>query len=207
MNHDVERRTRRELAPLAGGGLDWVSLATRATEVVGRVVPFERSCWHVVDPGTVLVTGSLNQHIACSGTWLAEYEYVIEDVNKWWFLARSGRVAGATSGATHGDLSRSARHRSHDAYGIGDELRVSFVADGTYWGAAGFLRDKGEPWFTEEEVRLVASLADLLADGFRRALLASCSAMTQGSPEDAPGVVVFDERGDAESISPAPGDG
>ena len=62
---------------------------------------------------------------------------MIEDVNKWWFLARSGRLAGATSLATHGDLSRSARHRSHEAYGIGDELRGSFVGDGAYWGAAG----------------------------------------------------------------------
>ena len=84
-------------------GLDWVSFATTATEVIRRVVPFDRSCWHTVDPGTVLFTGSLNQNVGCSGTWLAEHEYVVEDVNKWWFLARSGRLAGATSLATHGD--------------------------------------------------------------------------------------------------------
>ena len=80
-------------------------------------------------------------------------EYLVEDVNKWWFLARSGRIAGATSLATHGDLSRSARHRSRQALGIGDELRVSFVAGGTYWAAVGLLRDAGEPWFTEDDVR------------------------------------------------------
>ncbi|MGI9119362.1 MAG: hypothetical protein ACR2G7_04450 [Acidimicrobiales bacterium] len=79
------------------------------------------------------------------GSWLAQHECVIDDVNRWWFLARSGKRVGATSLATHGDLSRSARHRSREAYGTGDELRASFVVDGSYWGAAGFLREAGDP--------------------------------------------------------------
>lgn len=49
---------------------------------------------------------------------------------------------------------------------------------------------------------MVASLTEVLAAGFRRALLVS-SVTTSDSPEDAPGVVVFDERGNPESISPA----
>ena len=151
--------------------------------MLAGIVPFDRSCWHTVDPGTVLFTGSLNQNIGCSGTWLATYEYVIDDVNKWWFLARSGRIAGATSLATHGDLSRSPRHRSHEAFGIGDELRVSFVIGGTYWAAASLLRDAGERWFTEEEVRCLASLSEPIADGFRRALLVTlCYGCPSGSP-------------------------
>src|SRR5918995_7133626 len=154
----------------------------------------------MVDPGTVLFTGSLNQSIACSGAWLAEYEYVVEDVNKWWFLARSGRRAGATSLATHGDLSRSARHRSQEAYGIGDELRGSFVVDGAYWGAAGFLRDSDRPWFTEDDVRFLATLSEPIAAAFRRALLTPRVTTDEGRA-DGPGVVVFDEHGKVESIS------
>jgi DNA-binding CsgD family transcriptional regulator len=202
VKYDVLRRTRNEIVRLARDGLDWVSFATSATEVIRRAVPFDRSCWHTVDPGTVLFTGSLNQHVGCSGTWLAEHEYVIEDVNKWWFLARSGRLAGATSVATHGDLSRSARHRSHEAYGIEDELRGSFVSDGAYWGAAGFLRDRGQPWFTEENIRFLASLSQPLAEGFRRAVLAAAIAAPSAETNDGPGVVVFDEHGEPESISP-----
>jgi hypothetical protein len=53
------------------------------------------------------------------GHLAAEHEYAIEDV----------------------DLSRSPRQRSQESYGIGDELRGSFVAGDTYWGAATFLRD------------------------------------------------------------------
>jgi hypothetical protein len=201
MNRDRLRRARREIAALADAGLDWVSLAQATGEVLDGIVPFDRSCWHTVDPGTVLFTGSLNQNIGCSGTWLATYEYLVEDVNKWWFLARSGRIAGATSLATHGDLSRSARHRSHRSLGIGDELRVSFVIGGTYWAAAGLLRDADEPWFTEDDVRCLASLSEPIAHGFRRALLVTAP----GAPERAahgPGVIVFDGDGNPESLSP-----
>jgi len=202
MSHDRLRRTRTDIVRLADAGLDWVTFSTQASEVLSRVVPFQRSCWHPVDPGTVLLTGSLNQNVGCSGSWLAEHEYVLDDVNKWSFLARSGRRAGATSIATHGDLSRSARHRSQEAYGIADELRGSFVVDGAYWAAAGFLRDEGEPCFTDEDVRFLASLCEPIAVGFRRALLAT--ALTTEHPrDDGPGVVVFDEHGNPESISPA----
>jgi DNA-binding CsgD family transcriptional regulator len=202
MKSELPRRARDEIERLARAGLDWVTFSVEATEKLRRVIPFDRSCWHMVDPGTVLFTGSLNQNVGCSGAWLAEYEYVVEDVNKWGFLARSGRRAGATSLATHGDLSRSARHRSHESFGIGDELRGSFVVNGTYWGAAGFLRDSDRPWFTEEDVRFLACLSEPIAEAFRRALLAA-RVTTEAPCDEGPGVVVLDENGNTESISPA----
>lgn len=201
MNRERLRRARREITGLADARLDWVSFAQATSEVLAGIVPFDRNCWHTVDPGTLLFTGNLNQGIACSGTWLATYEYLVDDVNKWWFLARSGRIAGATSLATHGDPSRSARHRSHENYGVGDELRVSFVIGGTYWAAAGLLRDSDRRWFTEDEVRCLASLSEPIADGFRRALLITAPDAMDG-PAHGPGVIVFDGDGNLESLSP-----
>jgi hypothetical protein len=156
MDAERVRRLTAQVRGLGAEGLDWVGFATAADDALCRVVAFEGSCWHSVDPGTVLFTSSVNREVGCSGSWLAEHEFVIEDVNKWAFLARSGRRAGAISLATPGDLSRSARHRSHAGHGFGDELRVSFVAEGVYWGAAGFLRATDQAWFTEEDVRLLA---------------------------------------------------
>lgn len=205
MTRDRRRGAKEDIAHLGRRGLDWVSFATEVTEIVAKAVPFDGCCWHTVDPGTVLFTGSVNRNVGCSGSWLAEHEYVIDDVNKWWFLARSGRLAGATSLATHGDLSRCARYRSQSAYGMGDELRGSFVTGGRYWGAAGFLRGRDQPWFTEDDVRFLASLSETIAEGMRSALITSVATTPNDvvSAADGPGVVVFDERGRPEFISPA----
>lgn len=201
---EQERRAEHDIERLSRQGLDWVTFAAEATEVIRKVVQFDRCCWHSVDPGTVLFTGSVNRNIECSGSWLAEHEYVLDDVNKWWFLARSGRLAGATSLATHGDLSRSPRNRSQTDYGVGDELRGSFVADDRYWGAAGFLRDRDQPWFTEADVRFLVSLSKPIAEGFRAALIANVVATSEVvTAAEGPGVVVFDEGGRPEFISPA----
>jgi DNA-binding CsgD family transcriptional regulator len=201
---DIERaQVRKDIERVSHQGLDWVTLAREVSALVDTVVPFDRSCWHTVDPGTVLFTGSVNRNVGCSGAWLAEHEYVIEDVNKWSFLALSGRKAGATSLATHGDLGRSARHRSQAALGIGDELRGSFVKDGDYWGAAGFLRDADRPHFSEDDVTFLASLSGTLADGVRRALVARAIDADVVDPADSPGIVIFDGDGHPEMISPA----
>ena len=183
---DLERRTTDKVVRLVDAGQDWLGLIDGLSELINEVVPFSRTCWHSVDPGTVLFTGSVNRRVSCSGSWLAQYEYVVDDVNRWWFLARSDQHAGATGLATHGDLSRSARHRSREGYGTGDELRVSFVSDGVYWGAAGFLREEDDRFFDESDVRLLAELGPLLAAGVRRSLLV---APTQEHPALSPAPV------------------
>jgi DNA-binding CsgD family transcriptional regulator len=198
------RRTRDDLVRLAHAGLDWVTFSTQATELLRSTIGFQRSCWHTVDPGTVMLTGSLNQRIGCSGSWLAQHEYVLDDVNQWWFLARSGRQAGAMSIATHGDLSRSARYRSQESAEVGDELRGAFVADRAYWGAAAFIRERGEPHFNEADVRYLASLSEPLAVAFRRSILSrTVTEPVETVGSEGPGVVIFDEHGEAELISPA----
>jgi DNA-binding CsgD family transcriptional regulator len=156
-----------------------------------------------VDPGTVLITASLNQNIGCSGSWLAEHEYVLDDVNKFSYLVATGYRAGALSHATHGDLSRSARARDSAAAGepMGDELRGAFVAEGRYWAGADLIREPGGHWFNEEEVRFLASLSGSLADGFRRAIVAPAIHVERATG-DAPGLVLLGPQGELVSMSP-----
>ncbi|WP_020107556.1 helix-turn-helix transcriptional regulator [Nocardia sp. 348MFTsu5.1] len=202
MRLDLERRTQDKVIQVAGRGSDWMTLIADLTDVLCTAIPFTRTCWHTVDPGTVLFTGSVNKNIACSGSWLAEHEYVIDDVDRWWFLARSGKQVGAASVSTHGDLNRSARHRSREGYGTGDELRASFVADGTYWGAVGFLREEDDRWFTEDEMALLATLCPPIAVAIRRTILVDTLLPDPGA-DIGPGIVIFDAKGEPESISPA----
>ena len=198
---DADRLTE-QLRGLARDGLAWTDYVAAADQLLGRAIDFDRSCWHTVDPGTVLLTGSVNREVSCSGSWLAEFEYVVEDVNKWSFLARSGRLAGSTSQATHGRLTRSARHRSHHEFGIGDELRGSMVDHDGYWAAVGLLRDEGRAWFADEDVALLARLSAVIAAAARRALVSTIAAESMvGSV--GPGVVTFDADGKVESLTPA----
>src|SRR4051794_20731398 len=195
---------REDIERLRARGLGWVDYSAAVADMLATVIPFHAWCAHTVDPGTILFTGSVNRNVGCSGSWLAHHEYVVEDVGKWSVLARSGRIAGANSIDTHGDLSRSTRHRSQETFGFGDELRVSFVVDGVYWGAAAFLRRADEPWFTATDVRTLATLAPAIGAGLRRALLAQPNAPGVGVLLDhGPGVVVFDEHGEPESVSAA----
>ena len=191
---------REEIRALAARSSSWIEFTAAVSDAVAAAVPHTASCFHTVDPGTIILTGSVNRNVACSGSWLAHHEYVVEDVNKWAYLAHSGRIAGASSIATHGDLDRSERHRSHAGYGYGDELRVAFVRDGVYWGAAAFLREQDQPWFTESEVAAMRALAEAIALGMQRA-----TSFTPTAPfaDHGPGVVVFGADGEPESISPA----
>ncbi len=183
--------------------LTWVDFSADAARELSVVIGFDAYCCHTVDPGTILFTGSVNRDIACSGSWLAHYEYVIDDVNQWSYLARSGKIAGATGIDTHGDMYRAARYRTQEAYGFGDELRLSLVEGGIYWGAAAFLRFADRPPFTEDDVTTMRSLAPALATGMRRAIMAAPVSFAAAGHNHGPGVVVFDERGRPESISPA----
>lgn len=197
-------RVRDDIEHLRARGLSWTDFSAAAADAIATAIPFDAFCCHTVDPGTILFTGSINRGVGCSGSWLAHHEYAVEDINKWSFLAQSGRIAGATSIDTHGDLSRSTRHNSHATYGFGDELRISLVIDGFYWGAAAFLRHADQPWFTDADVRTLVSLAPGIAAGLRRAVLAHPAAPYAGTAIDhGPGVVVFDENGDPETISGA----
>jgi DNA-binding CsgD family transcriptional regulator len=195
-------RLSDQLSGLAGDRLSWPDYVAAADAALRKFVAFDRSCWHTIDPGTVLMTGSVNRNVSCSGSWLAEHEYVIEDVNKWSYLAQSGRLAGATSQATHGDLMRSARHRSHREFGIADELRISLVDGNGYWAAVGLLRDEGRPWYSEGETSTMVRLSAVLARGARSALIS----VATGESDDAtigPGVVIFSDAGEVESMTPS----
>ncbi len=196
-------RVRDEIARVDARQLTWVEYTTAVADALRPLIAYDAYCWHTVDPGTILFTGSVTRNVGCSGPWLAEHEYVVEDVNKWSFLAHSGRIVGATSIDTHGDLTRSTRHRSHESYGWGDELRVSLVVDGVYWAAAGFLRHADQRWFTEAEVRALSALAESIARGLRRSIVTQPAVAGLAPADHGPGVVVFDERGEPESISGA----
>ncbi len=118
-----------------------------------------------------------------------EIELREPDFNKYRDLARQGRRAASLSEATRGDLEQSIRYRElRRPLGYDDELRV-VCSDATgAWGDLILARESGRPRFGASEVGFLASLAPLLAEGLRRAVILGDVAT---GDQDATGVVVL----------------
>jgi len=179
-------------------GLPAVELLGQVLALVRRVVPFDASFWSTTDPATLLPTGGLVHNLplaACQPYF--DNELLVPDVNKFVELASAARPVGVLSQATAGDLRRSARYRTfEDLFGLGDELRVAFVADGWCWGVAALLRQRAA--FAAREADFVADLAAHLAQGLRTALLDTAAQGGHG----APGTVLMDAHGQVEAVTP-----
>lgn len=161
-----------------------------------RAVPFHGACWHTLDPGSDLITDHRLQDLPDRFPTLAHNEYGVQDVNKFSQLARAKRKAATMSEATNGHPEQSPRFRDLlTPAGLGPELRSTFVADGTTWGALILVRRAGEPEFEERDIDLLATASPLFARAVRRGLIAEACDRTAALPE-APGVIELDASGD-----------
>jgi DNA-binding CsgD family transcriptional regulator len=184
---DVERLALR--APTRAEFFD------EAAARLKRTVPFDGACWHTLDPGSDLITQHRLQDLPDRFPVLANNEYAMEDVNKFDHLARSERKAATMWETTGGHPERSARFRDLlTPAGLGPELRSSFVADGTTWGALILVRRAGQPEFERRDVELLADASPLFARAVRRGLVAEACEPAAAFP-DAPGVVELDASG------------
>jgi DNA-binding CsgD family transcriptional regulator len=200
MKAERARWARREITALSHSGLDWSTLSLRAGTVLRSVVPFERACWHSMDPMTQLLTGAVKENLADDPRNI-RYEFSVEDVNKFSFLARSASPVGVLSEATHGHLTQSPRYRDLLLpTGIGWEMRAAFVAGGAPWGVCGIYRNPDQPDFEPREAAFVADISRILAEGFRRSALLAGG--TVDETPDGPGLVILDDRDRTVSVTP-----
>jgi DNA-binding CsgD family transcriptional regulator len=194
----TRRRVRHDLVRLVERDLALPDFTRQATALVRRAVPGEGTCLVVLDPATLLPTHEIvdNGLPVAATARMAEIELLEPDVNKFAVLARGSSRAASLSAATDGDLDRSARQREvRRPNGFGDELRAMLADDTGTWGALTVLRELSSPAFTAAEVRFVASVAGVLAEGVRRALV---SAGTAGPAPGEAGVVILAPDGSLE---------
>jgi DNA-binding CsgD family transcriptional regulator len=171
---DARRRARSDLTRLVHRGLAVPDYTRALARLLHRAVPFDGECLLTFDPVTLLPTGEVVENGLPADTMprLTEIELSEPDFNKFTTLARAASPAASLSDATAGDLDQSARHREiRRPSGFEDELRVVLQTGTATWGALTLLREQRRVYFTTADVRYVASLAPLIADGLRRALL------------------------------------
>src|SRR3954469_13680529 len=170
----VRKRVRADLTRLVQRRLGVQEFSRAATRTLERAVPFDGTCVLTFDPATLLPTGEFVENGLPVETMarLIDIELREPDFNKFGTLAAARSHAASLSDATAGELEQSRRQRElRRPSGFADELRAVFSDDLGTSGALTLLREMDRPHFSPSEWGFVASLAELLAEGLRRAAL------------------------------------
>jgi DNA-binding CsgD family transcriptional regulator len=133
---------------------------------------------------------------------LLHNELLEDDFNKFTSLASSTQSVGTLSGATHNNLSRSARFRNIlSDLAFGDEMRAALTVDSSAWGVLCLHRERSGMNFSAAEIALLRQVAPDLARGLRKAML--IDVFRSSIPRDNPGLVILDDRFCLISSTPA----
>ncbi|MFC4909973.1 LuxR C-terminal-related transcriptional regulator [Actinomadura gamaensis] len=183
---------------------DPLDLFGRASSRLRPLLGFDAAVWTASDPETGLVTApmlveGLGGGDRCAAYW--ESELLEENVLPFRDLARSDVPAAGLRAATGGAPARSSRFRRVlGDQGVHDELRAVLRIGDRPWGLVSLFRTgRGAAAFDPSDVDLLAALSTPLAKRLRRfARPSGSSGATEGV---GPGLVLFDERGEATSAN------
>jgi DNA-binding CsgD family transcriptional regulator len=173
-------------------GLDSESIRREAIARLQRVVGFDRWCWPLADPETLLPGGGLAEHDYGPGVPRSlELEYSGDDFAAKHVLARRWNPAGSLNAETGGDLARSPRwEQVLRPAGIGDVAVVACRDAFGCWGWIEAYRDGADPQFDDDDLDLLVSVGPGLGSALRRnAMGASREGAVERRP---PGVLLLD---------------
>ena len=192
---DRERaRSRARLEQLAGSGLDVAAIRHEAVRELQHVIGFDRWCWPLADPETLIPLGALAEHdYGPAVPRVLELEYAGEDFATMGTLGRGSVPAGSVSTETHGDLARSRRwDEVFRRVGIGDEAAVACRDAFGCWGWVKAYRDSTDRTFTRADVDFLADVGPILGSALRRSIRGerTCTA----APASVAGVLVLDRQ-------------
>ncbi|GAC1607729.1 MAG: LuxR C-terminal-related transcriptional regulator [Mycobacteriales bacterium] len=170
---------------------------------LGAVIGFDGAFLATVDPATLLYTQAFRRGMPpeASSAFITA-EFGVHDVNQLRQLVRLPSPVGWLDQATGGNRMMSSRHRqAMEPYGLGDELRVALLADGTCWGLLCLHRAQARAGFDAADAVRLGALAPHIAGALRRALLTQQASSANAA--DGPGVALLDPDGTVRSSTPA----
>jgi DNA-binding CsgD family transcriptional regulator len=184
-------RCRDRLERLSESHLDCESIQREAITDLRRVIGFDRWCWVLADPNTLIPLSGVAEHDYGPGVGRAlELEYSGDDFAAMDVFARRAKPAGSLNAETGGDLARSPRwDEVLRPFGIGDEAVVACRDAFGCWGWIKAYRDGGDPGFEDADLDLLADVAPYLGSVVRRRVTdTSDTGVLEPSP---PGVIVL----------------
>jgi DNA-binding CsgD family transcriptional regulator len=185
--HCLERLER-----LGESAADCESIRREAMADLQHVVGFDRWCWPLADPETLLPNSGIAEHDFGRGVpRMLELEYSGDNFAAKHVVARRANSAGGLSLETGGDLARSARwDEVMRPVGIGDIATAACRDALGCWGWIETYRDSDDPPFEEQDLDLLDKVATSLGPALRRSAMDTPAGATlEPGP---PGVVVLD---------------
>lgn len=188
---------RVEEAVVEGADID--SLMDACADAIDSLADWDAVFLSAADPGSGQFTATRcvrELPVQMCAPWIRN-EFLEPDVNKFSRLRGRGVTVSTLGEATQGQVELSRRYRElYRPSGFGHELRAVLRDRTGCWGYLTLVREAGAPDFTEDEQRLVESIAPMVASAVRRS--------HGGVPESidlAPGVVVVDRDGEVRQVS------
>ncbi|WP_159081657.1 helix-turn-helix transcriptional regulator [Nocardioides sediminis] len=186
-------RCRERIHALAGSAADDESLQREAVVELRRAIGFDRWCWSLADPDTLVPGNGMADHdYGPSLPRALELEYSGHDVGTKAAIARRRTSSGSLRTDTGGDLARSPRWEEVlGPVGIGDVAAVACRDSFGCWGWVELYRDRSDHAFADVDVELLGLLGPALGTALRRRVTVRPAA--EGSATvPPPGVLVLD---------------
>lgn len=185
-------RCRSRLDDLSRSSLDGESLRLAAIAYLRRTIGFDRWCWPLADPQTLVAGSGLAEHNYGPGVPRSlQLEYSTDEFAAKHVVARRPRPVASLAIETHGDLARSARwDEVLRPAGIGDVAIVACRDSQGCWGWIELYRDSCDRAFDESELGLLESIAPAIGTALRRHAMQP-SHIELRDPEP-PGTLVLD---------------
>jgi DNA-binding CsgD family transcriptional regulator len=163
---------RETIADLCENPPETTELVREVAERLRRVVPYETGAWMTTDPETIVPTAMVGVDTTLElGLAFRDDEIAGSDVNSFGQMLRSGQTVTTLVRDTGGDLELSPRYRQiSEPHGLGDEMRVVSRTGTETWALACLQRAGDSASFTDDEIRYVRHIAELLGRGVRTSL-------------------------------------
>ncbi|MGW1540591.1 helix-turn-helix transcriptional regulator [Streptomyces sp. NPDC002309] len=206
MNESATRRVVERISEAAAHSQDTETLWQSAADALSAAIPdLWDTCWHTVDPESLLITSHFRQGRAeVPESFLAElvaHESSSDDINGIVQLSRSETGIATLHEATGGNPGICPRWRRLTTVGGDQELRMILrTRSGETWGALSLYREVGRPLFGPEVHALLRAVAPSLTQGVKRTLLQSRAAHPE--TDDGPGLIILDREMRVQSTSP-----
>jgi DNA-binding CsgD family transcriptional regulator len=198
-------RARERLVRLASSDAGLHELRLEAVALLKRMIGFERWCWSISDPDSLLAGGDLAE----ADLWpVMPRMFLLEQrdtVHAAHLLARRPSPVGALSKDTAGDLARSpAWDECLRPFGVGDQATVVMRDAHGSWGYLKAWRNSDERAFAPEDLQLLHDVAPALGSALRRRAIdpAGIEQLPACAPAT-PGVLILDAAMRLRSATPA----